>query len=436
MTLKNTENASERSQAAVFQKVSDICSYVNVVKSARELLERSLEETMNLFDARRGSIFIKHPVRKELELEVAKGMAQDEQQKQVKRLGEGVVGRVAQLKEPIVVEDIATDSRFQDYQPRNGYKTPSFICAPLMIKDQIIGVINIADKKTGNRFNQEELQLLDFLATQIALNYRRIQLYHKHRNVVKEKKSLKDALGQSSAEAKRLKKQIVVQEKLASIGKLAGGIAHEFNNPLDGVIRYTNLCLEHLTDNDVVRGYLLEIKHGLNRMANIVKSLLACSRNTLPSLQIVELSQKIEQAITGVQPDLYHKSIQLEKKLNADVSVMDLGVELIISNLLRNAIDAVQKGGKIRISSSCSNGQIILEVEDNGCGIPPDQLDKIFEPFFTTKDIERGCGLGLTIVSEIVKEYNGNIHVESAPSKGTLFSVTLPILEDYAKRNQ
>src|SRR5439155_23160009 len=127
-------------------------------------------------------------------------------------------------------------------------------------------------------------------STQIALNHRRVQLYQKFKNLVKESKVLKTELGKSSAEAKNLKKQIVVQEKLASIGKLAGGIAHEFNNPLDGVIRYTNLSLEHLSmEEEVVRGYLLEIKQGLNRMANIVKSLLACSRNATPSMRTIDV---------------------------------------------------------------------------------------------------------------------------------------------------
>src|SRR6185295_16574697 len=124
--------------------------------------------------------------------------------------------------------------------------------------------------------------LLDFLASQIALNYRRIELYTKFKTIIKEKEHLENRLGKSGKETEELKKRITIQEKLATIGKLAGGIAHEFNNPLDGVMRYTNLCLEHVKDDEVVHGYLLEIKHGLNRMANIVRNLLACSRNEYP----------------------------------------------------------------------------------------------------------------------------------------------------------
>ncbi len=428
MNVGRHENPVAESSTVLLQRIGEICANVNTVQNAKELLERSLTQTMEIFGARRGSIFILDPLKKVLDLKAVRGMALQEQKQLVKRLGEGVVGQVAQQKKPLVVEDISQDSRFKDYKARGSYRSPSFICVPLLLKDQLIGVINVADKESGHRFNKEELGLLDFLGSQIALNYRRIQLYHKYMTVVKESRSLKSALGQSSEETSRLKKQIVVQEKFASIGKLAGGIAHEFNNPLDGVMRYTNLCLEHLPDNEVVRGYLLEIKHGLNRMANIVKNLLACSRNVSAGTQVVEVNHKIEQAIVGLQSELYQKSIDLEKKLVVGVPPLrDFGLELIVSNLLRNAIDAVAERGKIRITTRYSNGSLVLKMEDNGVGIPADQLESIFEPFFTTKDIEKGCGLGLTIVSEIVKSYNGQVLVESLPQKGTTFTIMIPV---------
>jgi len=274
----------ELPQAVLFYKISEICASVTAVISAKDLLEVSLKKTMELFEAKRGSIFILTPNGKNLTLKIAEGMEVSEQRQMVKRLGEGVVGRVAEIKKPVVVDDISQDSRFSNCRRRDGYMTSSFICAPLIVKDDLIGVINITDKKCGSNFTQNELQLLDFLSSQIALNYRRVQLYQKFKKVVKESKTLKNELGRSSKEASDLKSKMVKQEKLATIGKLAGGIAHEFNNPLDGVLRYTNLCLEQVKDNEVVHGYLIEVKHGLNRMVNIVKSLLACSRNTDPSL--------------------------------------------------------------------------------------------------------------------------------------------------------
>lgn len=429
MTDISKENFGQLTRGELFQKISDICAAVNIVITPRELLEISLRQVLDLLGAQRGSIFILKEGSNDLVLKIAQGMAVNDEKEMVRRLGEGVVGLVAQNKKPMVVEDIATDERFKNFKSRRSYRTPSFICAPLLVKDKLIGVINITDKKSGNRFFKDELYLLDFLASQIALNYQRIKLYEKFKTIVKESKSLKNELGKSSQEADGLKKQVASQEKLASIGKLAGGIAHEFNNPLDGVMRYTNLCLEHLTeDDDIVRGYLWEIKHGLNRMANIVRSLLACSRQTAPTMQKTDVNNSIGQALEGLQTELIGKGIVLKKDLTSDLpEITDLGLERVAVNLIRNAIDAIEEAGFIRVATYGRNNHIVLEVEDNGCGISEEKMDQIFEPFYTTKDIEKGCGLGLTIVSEIVKSYNGTIQVKSQPQKGTTFTVTFPV---------
>lgn len=415
-------------QSTLFQKISAICAAVNVATDGKELLEISLKETMDLFGAARGSIFILKENGKDLILKIALGMELNEERNMVKRLGEGVVGRVAASKEPIFVENIANDERFENFKARQSYSTPSFICAPLLIKDTLIGVINIADKVNRRRFSQNELQLLDFLSSQIALNYRRIQLYEKFKRIVKESKNLKDELGKTSEETSHLKQQVIQQEKLASIGKLAGGIAHEFNNPLDGVIRYTNLCLEHVKDDEVVRGYLMEVKHGLNRMANIVRSLLACSRNTDPGRVKIDPNTAIEQALQSLAADIINKNITIRKELAVRLPILtDFGFERIVFNLVRNAIDAVSDGGEISVVSSLRNSDIVLEIKDNGCGIPQDAVQNIFEPFYTTKDIDKGCGLGLTIVSEIVKTYRGQILVDSTVNKETTFTIVLPV---------
>ena len=225
-----------------------------------------------------------------------------------------------------------------------------------------------------------------------------------------------------------MKKQIYIHERLATIGKLAGGIAHEFNNPLDGVIRYTNLCLEHVKDDEVVRGYLLEIKQGLNRMANIVRNLLACSRSETLKAAPVELSKILDHTIIGLQTDISHKNIQIIKEVSSHIPpIQDLGLEQILLNLIRNAVDSIKDHGTITITAERLGGNVKLAIKDTGCGIPKNKVDQIFEPFFTTKDIDKGCGLGLTIVAEIVKGYDGKIDVESEINKGTTFTITLPI---------
>ncbi len=427
MNSGDIKKSDQITQSDLFQTISDICTAVNFTLDSKALLESSLKQTMELFGAQRGSIFILKENGKDLMLKIARGMAVTEEEKMVKKLGEGVVGRVAASKKPIFVTDISRDERFLNYKSRGSYKTPSFICAPLLVKDKLIGVINIADKKDNTRFLANELQILDFLSSQIALNYRRIQLYRKFKSILRQSQNLKSELGKTSQEATHLKKQIVLNEKLATIGKLAGGIAHEFNNPLDGVIRYTNLCLEHVNDGDVLRGYLLEIKHGLNRMVNIVKSLLACSR-TQTGMQKINLSTAIDQALHSLQGEITAKNISIAKKSSTSIpEITDFGLERVVFNLAKNAIDAIERDGKIQISADYCDEKITLTISDTGCGIPEEGMERIFEPFYTTKDIDKGCGLGLTIVSEIIKSYNGVISVDSAPTEGTTFIITIPL---------
>ena len=137
------------SQTALFQKINDICAAVDAVNSIEELFDISLKRTMGLFGVRRGSIFILNKNGSDLVLMTAQGMKGDEKKQLVKRMGEGIVGQVAQLKEPIIVDDISKDKRFINYKTRGSYRTPSFICTPLMIKDKLIGVINLADKESN-----------------------------------------------------------------------------------------------------------------------------------------------------------------------------------------------------------------------------------------------------------------------------------------------
>ncbi len=205
----------DKAQLDVFQQIGEICALVATTISEHDLLEKSLQQTMQLVGATRGSIFLLDPNGKDLTLKIAIGLKKDEQKQMIKRMGEGIIGHVAKRKLPIVVDDIETDDRFHDFKARKSYRTPSFICAPLIIKDQLIGVINITDKESGLRFTKNEMQLLDFLSSQIALNYRRIELYQKFKSIVRETQTLKDRLGQSDQEATNLKKQVHIHEQEA-----------------------------------------------------------------------------------------------------------------------------------------------------------------------------------------------------------------------------
>lgn len=399
----------------LLQKINTICVLCIESLDAQSLLKNALEQMLELFGARRGSVFILDQKTNALILKVAVGMKVDEKKAMIKYMGQGsIVSRVAHLREPLLVEDFSKDGPFKNYKSRGSYRSQSFICSPLLIKDHLIGVLNIADKDSLKPFTQREFQLANFLCNQIALNYQRISMAHQ--------------LGKASEETNGLKKQIASQERLASLGKLAGGIAHDFNNPLDGVMRYNNLCLRHVQDDEVLREYLTEVQMGLKRMANIVKNLLSCARQSPRSNQKVDIHRAIEGALRELHPYFVAKNINLNKDFASGIpQIIDWGVELIVNNLAKNAIDATDRNGTITITTAYDGENIQIMLSDTGRGIPNENIDKIFEPFFTTKDIDQGCGLGLTVVHEIIKCYNGTIDVVSHLNQGTTFTVKLPV---------
>jgi signal transduction histidine kinase len=193
-------------------------------------------------------------------------------------------------------------------------------------------------------------------------------------------------------------------------------------------MRYNNLCMSHAENNEVLKEYLTEVQMGLKRMANIVKNLLACARQSPGNIHKVDVHKTIEQALKELYPYLAAKNIQIVKDFAPGLpEITDWGIERVISNLAKNAIDSIEKNGTVGISTELEEGFIKLRVSDTGRGISGVDMERIFEPFFTTKEIDQGCGLGLTVVNEIVKYYNGTIKVKSKLNQGTTFTVKLPL---------
>ncbi len=215
----------------------------------------------------------------------------------------------------------------------------------------------------------------------------------------------------------------------ASIGKIARGIAHELNSPLDGVLRYTQLALEHQIDDSPVREYLLHVKEGLDRMVRAVRAFLEFSRQvTTPVTRVAHLHQLIDDALVLVRHRLKFQQIHLITQLEEALpSVIDGGLQPAIVNLVKNACDAMPRGGTLTITTRAHQTQVEMEIHDTGCGIPDACRARIFEPFFSTKAIHQGTGLGLAIAKEAVTRSGGTIEFTSHEGAGTTFRMRLPV---------
>jgi signal transduction histidine kinase len=236
--------------------------------------------------------------------------------------------------------------------------------------------------------------------------------------------------GRLSRGNRDLKSQLDISEKLAMIGRLASGVAHELNNPLDGVRRYVRLTREGLEgEREELGEYLDRAMSGLSRMTGIVRQLLTFSRNVVIENEAENLRTMLDEVVRTLAPTgSAAPTVELENPF-LDVRVPRALFQVFV-NLLKNALDAVEsKGarGHVRIHVQRTADGVEVVVRDNGTGIDKKDLRRVFEPFFTTKEVGRGTGLGLPISARIVERCGGTIRLESNKDKGTTAVVALPL---------
>jgi PAS domain S-box-containing protein len=235
---------------------------------------------------------------------------------------------------------------------------------------------------------------------------------------------------------KKLEQQIRNSEKLASIGKLAAGVAHEINNPLGGILNCLYNFRKGTLSKERQEEYLLSMEDGLRRVQKIVRQLLDFSQQHDPALAATNLNALVDRVLFLTEHTLVANRIRLEKDLASDLPTLLVDghmIEQVLMNLVLNAVQAIRGGGVILIRTKMlGDERCAIEVHDTGCGIPPHVMPRIFDPFFTTKGTGEGTGLGLSVSLGIVERHGGELLVESQIAKGSTFTVVLPVVRDRA----
>ena len=224
--------------------------------------------------------------------------------------------------------------------------------------------------------------------------------------------------------------QLVEAEKLALVGKLAAGIAHEINNPLTSVLTFSNLMLEQCPPDDPRCARLRLMARETERARNIVRQLLNFGRETVIKPEKINVNQPVTEIADSLVAQEAFKGIELDLKLGDDLPEVyadPAQIGQVVLNLLLNAIHAITPPGRIEVSTRPAGKQVELVFSDTGKGIPEEHLHKIFDPFFTTKDASKGTGLGLAVTYGIIKKHGGDIEVASTEGRGTTFTVRLPV---------
>jgi two-component system NtrC family sensor kinase len=239
-------------------------------------------------------------------------------------------------------------------------------------------------------------------------------------------------LEQKVNQLRRLQAQLMQSERMAATGELAAQIAHEINNPLGIIKNYVGIAKLLMPEEDPNRENMKIVDQEINRIAGIVRRLLKFAKPGAEDIQPVQINQVLEELLALLRGQLFRRKIEVSAELAEnlpEVSVSTDQIRQVFLNLIKNAEDAMAEGGKLTVRTRYRKGRVEIDVADDGCGIPPENVKNIFEPFFTTKGV-KGTGLGLTVSYGIIKNYNGEINVDSEPGRGTTFTIQLPVVSD------
>ena len=230
------------------------------------------------------------------------------------------------------------------------------------------------------------------------------------------------------SERKRLQDRLRKTERIAELGTVASGMAHEIGTPMNVILGRAEYLMDRVTDETVKRG-LQTIVAQVERITRVMNQLLAFARRKSPERGPLVLREVIENSVEMFQERLAKNRVQVEMQLDeacpkvqADADQMNQ----VLINLIMNAVHAMPEGGQLRIGMVQADTMVKLTVADTGCGIPPEVIARVFDPFFTTKEFGKGTGLGLTVVKGIIEEHHGSISAESLEGKGTTFTILLP----------
>jgi signal transduction histidine kinase len=343
---------------------------------------------------------------------------------------DGIVMRVIATGQNILVND-SSQSPF--FQPIPNWDARSEMCVALKDGDQIIGIVNVESQKK-NSFSQNDFIVLETLAGILSSVISNAGQYQKLQATVDQLQAAREELQERVVAQRMAESRLVQAAKLAAVGEMAAGIAHELNNPLTTVSGFTELVLEELPDGTGIRNDLELVLREAQRARGVVRRLLDFARQSENARVRSDINEIVMDVLALVNHLLRMSGIQLFTDLSDGIpwiSVDRNQIKQVILNLVHNALQAMPTGGELHISTSLKQRDLhewlALSLADTGTGIPPENLKRVFEPFFTTRSRDGGTGLGLSVTYGIITDHGGLIDVESQVGKGSTFTVWLPV---------
>jgi signal transduction histidine kinase len=392
-----------------------------------EILKLVLQGVTKNIGFDRARLYLVNEKKNILECKMAVGLDDDRIKGVVLSLDrdDSVVARSIFEKKPFVIPDAQNDPRVNPLM-KEKFNLHSLVVIPLFAKDKALGAIAADHVEAGRSITKQTLESVMTFAQQAGLAIHNAFMYQELKTFSQQ---MEDKIQRTTADLRKTEAQLIRSEKLAALGQLAAGIAHEIRNPLTSINILIHSLRDKPSDEERRREDLRVIEEEIHRINEIVDQFLRFAKPAPPLLQQADVLALFEETLQLLKPQIEKNRISVEKEFpSLPPTVLDREqMKQVILNLLLNALQAMPGGGRLRLSGQVleDNRWIQLSIQDTGVGILPEDMNKLFDPFFSTK--EGGVGLGLSIAHRILDQHRGKIQAESTPGRGTLFTLWLPI---------
>jgi len=379
-------------------RLIDASKSINSTLDLNKLLGLILDSAAQSIEADRGTLYLVDDIKKELWSKVLQGTDMVEIRLPI---GKGLSGFVAETGETIIIPDTYADSRFNpDIDKRTGYRTRNMLCMPMKNKDgKIIGVFQLLNKKQ-RCFDDDDVSFIDALSAHASV----------------------------AIENARIAQEMVANERMSAVGKMASVIIHDIKNPM-GTLRVYAQVMKKKSGNEEAAKLADEMIHQVDRFVNMTQEILDFTRGVSASnFQELDFFEVMNDVLNFIEKDLEKNNVTLVKKaeFKGMVTMDQDKMVRVFYNIASNARDAMPQGGTLTVTTAEHNGFVRIDFKDSGTGMPEEVKKRIFEPFMTYGK-KHGTGLGMSIVKKVVDDHHGKIEIESEMGKGTTISFWLPI---------
>jgi signal transduction histidine kinase len=400
------------------KKLVQFSSLVNSSLDTQEVLNNALISVEQWVDAEVSSIFEVDKVKGELFFRVARGAGAEKIKPLRLKIGEGIAGWVAQSERSLICADPYRDPRFsQHFDATSGFRTRSILCVPLKSQDRLVGVLEVLNKRDNRSFDDDDLEMLTMLSNMIGPALGNAQLYRR----------LQEKLDLTVEELQVVEEKLLQSQRLAALGKLSKGVAHEVRNPVMIIGGFARRLQKHLQEGDPTKEMIAPILHEVHRLEQMVAEIEAFTALLELDLKRLDLVEVIDQVLAQTAEALESRRITVQRLIPVDLPRIPLDERLmgqVLHHLIDNAMDAMANGGLLTLEVTPEAKALRLQLKDTGVGIPAEDMPYIFDPFFSSKP--HGTGMGLTRVHLIISEHRGEIQITSVPGHGTEVTIWLP----------